>query len=133
VSDHERVSPVKRLFGGAAGVYGMVFSVFFIGISVVITGGSILCLPFVLGGVCVFGASAYGFVQAIRGRPNELEPGSARGTGPTTTAPRSPEVGRPPERLSCPRCAAPLRDDAEISPSGDVKCPHCRSWFNVRV
>jgi len=35
-------------------------------------------------------------------------------------------------RISCTHCAAPLHDDTEISPSGDVKCPFCRSWFNVR-
>lgn len=133
MSDHERVPLVKRLFGGAAGLYGMVFSVFFIGIAVFITGGSVLCLPFVIPGVLVFGASAYGFVQAIRGRPNELESVSTCIRRPTATdVAHRPEAGHPPERLSCPRCAAPLRDDVEISPSGDVKCPFCRSWFNVR-
>lgn len=32
---------------------------------------------------------------------------------------------------ACPHCAAPLGDGADVSPSGDVKCPYCRSWFNV--
>jgi hypothetical protein len=32
----------------------------------------------------------------------------------------------------CPRCAAPLGSGADVSPSGDAKCSHCGSWFNVR-
>jgi hypothetical protein len=32
----------------------------------------------------------------------------------------------------CPRCGAPLGGSADVSPSGDAKCPHCGSWFNVR-
>ena len=31
----------------------------------------------------------------------------------------------------CPRCAAPLQSDADVSPLGDVKCPFCHSWFNI--
>jgi hypothetical protein len=33
---------------------------------------------------------------------------------------------------SCPCCAAPLGSGADVSPSGDAKCSHCGSWFNVR-
>jgi hypothetical protein len=31
----------------------------------------------------------------------------------------------------CPHCAAPLQPKTEVSPSGDVKCPFCNSWFNI--
>ncbi len=31
----------------------------------------------------------------------------------------------------CPACGAPI-GSAEISPSGDVKCLHCKNWFNVQ-
>jgi hypothetical protein len=31
----------------------------------------------------------------------------------------------------CPRCGAPLGTDTDVSPSGDVKCRFCDSWFNV--
>ncbi len=34
-------------------------------------------------------------------------------------------------RYACPSCAAPIGEGAEISPSGDVKCPYCDRWFNV--
>lgn len=33
---------------------------------------------------------------------------------------------------NCPQCAAPLGEDTRISPSGDVLCPFCENWFNVR-
>lgn len=33
-------------------------------------------------------------------------------------------------RQDCPNCGAP-RGHIEVSPSGDVKCPHCNAWYNV--
>jgi DNA-directed RNA polymerase subunit RPC12/RpoP len=32
---------------------------------------------------------------------------------------------------ACPRCGAPLADEADVSPHGDVKCTYCNAWFNV--
>lgn len=32
---------------------------------------------------------------------------------------------------ACPRCGAPLANQADVSPHGDVKCDHCGGWFNV--
>lgn len=34
--------------------------------------------------------------------------------------------------LQCRSCGAPVAEGAEVSPSGDVKCPYCKAWFNVR-
>jgi hypothetical protein len=31
----------------------------------------------------------------------------------------------------CPNCGASVGEDSEISPSGDIKCAFCKSWFNV--
>jgi hypothetical protein len=31
----------------------------------------------------------------------------------------------------CPNCGAALSDRADVSPSGDVKCDYCRTWFNI--
>ncbi len=40
-------------------------------------------------------------------------------------------IGKPPPaRLACPSCGANL-GDAEVSPSGDVKCSYCNGWFNI--
>lgn len=30
----------------------------------------------------------------------------------------------------CPNCGAVLKE-AEVSPSGDVKCPYCKGWWNI--
>lgn len=38
---------------------------------------------------------------------------------------------RQPGSNVCPNCSAPV-GNAEISPSGDVKCLHCKNWYNVR-
>ena len=35
-----------------------------------------------------------------------------------------------PETYQCPSCGANVQD-AEVSPSGDVKCPYCKGWWNV--
>ena len=32
---------------------------------------------------------------------------------------------------TCQRCGAPLGNDAEVSPHGDVKCAYCSVWFNI--
>ena len=33
---------------------------------------------------------------------------------------------------ACDNCGASISADADISPSGDVKCTYCNSWFNVK-
>lgn len=46
---------------------------------------------------------------------------------------RSPAEEVPPSRAGyrCPRCGGPLGPQADVSPSGDVKCGYCRAWFNI--
>lgn len=53
------------------------------------------------------------------------------------------EIPRPPARAtsgstgvdfgSCPQCGASVTDASLISPSGDVCCDHCRTWFRARL
>lgn len=35
-----------------------------------------------------------------------------------------------PAGYACPNCGGAI-GDAEVSPSGDVKCEYCRSWWNI--
>lgn len=35
------------------------------------------------------------------------------------------------QNYNCANCNATLEHPEDISPSGDVKCRHCNSWFNV--
>ncbi len=32
---------------------------------------------------------------------------------------------------TCPNCGGGLQSDADVSPSGDVKCTFCDRWFNI--
>ena len=82
--------------------------------------GSFIALAFVTVG---FGSA----VKAITGVYPEL-PGSHHGRAGRL------DINQPrgrAERWSCPNCGASLTEDNEISPSGDVKCLHCESWYNV--
>lgn len=31
----------------------------------------------------------------------------------------------------CVRCGAALSKNADVSPSGDIKCQYCNKWFNI--
>lgn len=35
------------------------------------------------------------------------------------------------KNYDCDNCGARLGKDAEVSPSGDVKCKYCNKWFNI--
>lgn len=32
---------------------------------------------------------------------------------------------------ACSACGAPMGNDADVSPHGDVKCGHCGRWYNI--
>jgi len=64
--------------------------------------------------------------------------------GPARRVVPAPPVGSvtpppPPQDLGaalgyvCPGCCAPLGKRADVSPQGDVKCPHCGRWFNIHA
>jgi hypothetical protein len=78
--------------------------------------GSFIAIAFV-----GFGGTA--IVSALRGK----------GLG---AMPAFPSIGRTSALQSaaayaCPHCGAPLSDKTDVSPSGDVKCPFCHTWFNI--
>ncbi|MEX2188114.1 MAG: hypothetical protein WD875_15010 [Pirellulales bacterium] len=87
---------------------------------------SFIAIPFVaMGGALatggLFGQSPNSMAQRMRGNAKQLIDRAERSSEHTGRA-----------DYACPQCAAPLGDGADVSPSGDVKCPYCRSWFNVR-
>lgn len=55
---------------------------------------------------------------------------AARGLRGGGRAPRptSPEGQR---GYTCPNCDAALKSEADVSPSGDVRCSYCDRWFNI--
>ena len=52
------------------------------------------------------------------------------GTNLAPTAPGQERDDRSTPDYDCPNCGANVQD-AEVSPSGDVKCPYCKGWWNV--
>ena len=72
--------------------------------------GSLVAMPFIFIGV----ASVLG-----RGIGTPAVPGS------------NPVRATPPTNLTCTNCGATIEDGSEVSPSGDVKCTYCQTWFNV--
>ena len=47
---------------------------------------------------------------------------------PSESVPTPPTAG-----YVCTKCGAPLSEGADVSPSGDVKCQSCKSWFNIHA
>ena len=78
--------------------------------------GTFIALGFVLMG---FGAP----LSALR-RVREMEE-------LISSIPQPPPASPPvPESLQCPSCGANV-GNAEVSPSGDVKCSYCHGWWNI--
>jgi len=80
--------------------------------------GSFIALAFIAFGV-------FGVYGAIAGK--------APTPDTSTRAPGGSGDATANDQLACPKCGASVGADTEISPSGDVKCPYCSSWFNVRA
>ena len=78
--------------------------------------GSFIALAFVLFGGGMIAAS----FRAQGLRPPGLDLGSS------LEPPQTGSVG-----YQCSHCGAPLGDQADVSPHGDVKCAHCGRWFNI--
>lgn len=140
--------PINRQLGRitsqgrfVAGLFGVVF--FGVGLTVLIflwsasgfgapplffrVVGSLIALAFLgMGGsVAVAAFRGVGPVEGVFDAMREI--------GDETTESRD-SVDSPdsPAHYSCDACGAPLSEEAEISPSGDVKCTYCKNWFNVR-
>ncbi len=127
--------------GGA--IVGVVFGIAFFGIGLAVLffmwsgdGGfhdppiffkifaSLIALPFVAVGATV----AFGSFKALTG--------GASGGSPVAhlkdSASDDFHSGKASKAAyTCPRCAAPLADNADVSPQGDAKCGHCGGWFNI--
>jgi hypothetical protein len=138
LSDLPRVvPPAARL---VAGVFGFVFGG--IGLTVLIflwaapvddfgspplvfrVFGSFIAIAFVaFGGAMLYGALSGRGMVARRTLANGA---TTFGQAPAPSGPAAPAGG-----YQCPNCGAPLSDDADVSPMGDVKCAFCKTWFNI--
>ena len=75
--------------------------------------GSLIAVVFVLVGGTLG-------VSALRGKSSLVSPAAG-----------APVTPQPAGGYQCPQCAAPLGPNADVSPSGDVKCSFCGRWFNI--
>lgn len=93
----------------------LIFRVFgsFVALGFVITGGAILF------GTSMLSGANGGIAQLLKRAQN-----SAKDLDAPDSAP--PQVG-----YDCSSCGASLDSDADVSPSGDVKCSYCDRWFNI--
>jgi hypothetical protein len=83
--------------------------------------GSLIALAFVgFGATLIYGTLAMRGPASFAARAASLASQAAKGASAHSLA------------RDCPRCGAPLADAADVSESGDTKCQHCGSWFNVR-
>ena len=94
--------------------------------------GSLIASLFVFigvsGGILGKGMGSAGGPQDVTGTLQQLskmQQESRRG------ADRNPETGSSGGGYACTNCGATLQGDAEVSPSGDVKCSYCERWFNI--
>jgi DNA-directed RNA polymerase subunit RPC12/RpoP len=104
------------MWGGGGGFHDppMFFKIF----------ASLIALPFVAIGATI----AVGSFKALTGGDsvsstiNQLKDSA---TGTTEEPPGGHTA------YVCPRCGAPLAENADVSPHGDTKCGHCGGWFNI--
>ena len=76
----------------------------------------------------IFGSFiALGFILMGFGLPLSVLKKSRPGGGPAAADFDPKSI---PDSYDCPNCGANVQD-AEVSPSGDVKCPYCKGWWNV--
>ena len=77
---------------------------------------SFIAIPFVLIG----GLTAY---SSLTGKGLKKKRSSKRA--------RSAMQSSSQDTYACPTCNAPLSDNLDVSPHGDVKCGYCSNWFNI--
>ncbi len=81
-----------------------------------------LFISLIAGGFVLFGIA--GIVTASKGNPIRRPLGRGHSSG--ASEPVASEGG-----YTCHKCGATLTPGADVSPSGDVKCSYCNSWFNI--
>ena len=130
-----KFEPLGRIGQALGAIYGLVF--LGVGVTVLIflwsqpdngfapplffrVMGSFISMAFVAFGFAMCAAAfTAGRLMRSGSPPIADTPASAEGSAPGATS------------YTCPHCAAPLSDNADVSPRGDVKCGYCKAWFNI--
>lgn len=90
---------------------------------------TLIAIPF----VAVGGLAAYSSIQVLRGSLAGTDQIATllHNTRQTKTPDDQPIASESRVSYVCPACGAPVAQGADVSPHGDVKCPHYGGWFNV--
>ena len=130
-----KLEPLGRIGQALAAIYGLVF--LGVGVTVLIflwsqpdNGMSPPLFFRVIGSFIAVAFVAFGFAMCAgaftAGRLMRSSNPPAANTSASTE--RSTPAA---SSYTCPHCAAPLSDNADVSPRGDVKCGYCKAWFNI--
>lgn len=95
--------------------------------------GSFIALAFVMTGIGIFvGAGKIGDPRRMAQSLQEMSKGF-QGNHPPADSTTTPSDDAPATKVGydCPNCGAALGREADVSPSGDVKCGYCERWFNI--
>ncbi len=76
--------------------------------------GSLIAIPF----IAIGSFTAYSAI-------------TSKGMLPKSNLMDSTPVNTKQGTYTCSKCNAPLSDNIDVSPHGDVKCGYCNSWFNI--
>jgi len=117
------VTVLFALWGGNFGFAPFIFKLF----------GSFVACFFIMTGVGIYKTAGKfddprNMAQTLQEMQKELaanQPASDPGSPQPDDAAKS-KVG-----YDCPNCGAALGKEADVSPSGDVKCGYCERWFNI--
>ena len=91
--------------------------------------GSLIAMSFVLVGLGGMSRAFSGKMKlrrpTLRSRGRRSEPADERQD--------APERRSGYRRAACPSCGGAFGKGADVSPSGDLKCGYCGSWFNINA
>jgi len=79
----------------------------------------------------IFGSFiALGFIVMGFGMPLSILMRTRKSGGVDSDAAGNPYREKKPGSYDCPGCGANI-EDGDVSPSGDIKCTYCDSWWNI--
>lgn len=124
-----------------AGIFGLVFAGIGVAVIIFVWGfddhapvffrimATFISIAFIaMGGGIAFAAISGRLIPNPAAGARQMRADLLSQQGTTTQQPSRPVAS---VAYQCPSCAAPLAKDADVSPSGDVKCKFCNRWFNI--
>jgi predicted lipid-binding transport protein (Tim44 family) len=111
------------LWGGGMGNPPLMFKVF----------GSFISFFFMTVGAGIFmAAGKIGDPRRMAESLQDVAKGLTASQHAAGASPGQPSAAvKPKVGYDCPSCGAAIGKDADVSPSGDVKCGYCERWFNI--